>query len=146
MPELPSKTHNTIKRLCKAGDEFAQDQRYPEAFESYWKAWDLIPEPQTDWEVATWVLTAIGDANFLSGDFQAGFENLANAMHCPDAIGNPFLHLRLGQCQFELQNFDRAADELIRAYAVAGSEIFSDEDPKYIQFLQTRADNIESPA
>jgi len=55
-----------------------------------------------------------------------------NAMHCPDAIGNPFLHLRLGQCQFELKALDRAADELMRAYMGGGPDLFKLEDPKYI--------------
>ena len=59
------------------------------------------------------------------------------AVHCPDAIGNPFLHLRLGQCQFELDSLDRAADELARAYLGAGSDIFEGAD-KYFAFLKTR--------
>jgi hypothetical protein len=59
-------------------------------------------------------------------------------MHCPKAIGNPFLHLRLGQCQFELGNLDRAADELARAYMGAGLEIFDSEDAKYFEFLKMR--------
>jgi hypothetical protein len=29
-----------------------------------WSAWDLLPEPQADWEAATWILGAIGDVNF----------------------------------------------------------------------------------
>jgi hypothetical protein len=28
------------------------------------KPWDLLPEPKTSWEAATWLLGAIGDANF----------------------------------------------------------------------------------
>jgi hypothetical protein len=66
-----------------------------------WRAWDLLPEPKTEWEAATWILAAVGDANFLGADYVAGRDNLATAMHCPGAIGNPFMHLRLGQCQFE---------------------------------------------
>ncbi|MGB7380321.1 MAG: hypothetical protein WA959_27700 [Rivularia sp. (in: cyanobacteria)] len=37
-------------------------------------------------------------------------------MHCPGAVGNPFIHLILRQAQFELGNFDRAKDNLARAY------------------------------
>jgi hypothetical protein len=92
---------------------------------------------------ATWILAAIGDANFLSGDFEAGRDNLGTAMHCPEALGNPFLHLRLGQCHFELGALDRAADELIRAYMGGGPEIFEEDDRKYIEFLATRADDID---
>jgi hypothetical protein len=105
-------------------------------------AYDVLPEPKIKWEAATWILAAIGDANFLGGDFVAGRDNLASAMHCPGAIGNPFLHLRLGQCQFELGLLDRAADELMRAYMGGGADVF-DEDLKYLRFLATRAEGIE---
>jgi len=140
MPELPNDTHEAIQRLSADGDALAEGGRYPEALKKYWAAWELLPEPQTDWEAATWVLGAVGDANFLSGDYEAGRDNLSNAMQCPDAIGSPFLHLRLGQCQFELGDQDRAADELARAYMGAGHSLFEDEDPKYLMFLKTKLD------
>ena len=145
MAELSDETHAQIQQLCAEGDQLAEAKRYADALKPYWAAWDLLPEPQTDWEAATWILVAIGDANFLSSDFVAGRDNLSQAMHCPDAIGNPFIHLRLGQCQFELQALDRAADELMRAYMGAGPDIFKDEDPKYLQFLQSKAKDVKAP-
>ena len=57
---------------------------------------------------------------------------------CPGGLGNPFVHLRLGECCFDIGERDRAADELTRAYMGAGREIFAEEDPKYIEFLGTR--------
>jgi tetratricopeptide (TPR) repeat protein len=137
MAELDDGVHERIQALCADGDKLAGKGKYPEALKKYWAAWDLLPEPQTDWQAATWILGAVGDANFLGGDYVAGRDNLSMAMHCPDAIGNPFLHLRLGQCQFELGNLDGAADELARAYMGAGAEIFEDAD-KYFAFLKTR--------
>jgi tetratricopeptide (TPR) repeat protein len=137
MAQLPDMIHDQIQMHCRQGDALAQSGQYPAALEQYWAAWDLLPEPQTDWSAATWILAAIGDANFLGGDYAAGKDNLATAMHCPGALGNPFLHLRLGQCQFELGNLDGAADELARAYMGGGAEIF-DGAEKYFAFLKTR--------
>lgn len=134
MAELDEKTYSEIQDLCAQGDNLAEQGNFSSALQNYWSAFDLVPEPKTDWDTSTWILTAIGDANFLGKDFQAGVDNLSNAMHCPGAIGNPFVHMRLGQCQFEVGNLDRAADELTRAYAIAGDDIFSDEDPKYLAF------------
>ena len=145
MNELSEELHSRIQVLCANGDEHAEARNFAEALKAYWTAWDLIPEPKTNWEASTWVLAAIGDANFLGQDYEAGRDNLSNAMSCPGAIGNPFLHLRLGQCQFELKELDRAADELMRAYMGAGPDIFKDQDPKYIEFLKTRAKDIETP-
>jgi tetratricopeptide (TPR) repeat protein len=137
MLALTDDVHERIETLCAKGDVLAQNADYAEALENYCSAWDLLPEPQTEWEAATWILAAVGDANFLARDFSAGRDNLSMAMHCPGAIGNPFLHLRLGRCQFELGNLDQAADELARAYMGAGAEIFQGAE-KYFTFLKTR--------
>ena len=139
MGELPDAVHRQIKSLCARGDLLADQSDFPAALEKFWAAWDLLPEPKTDWEAATWILGAIGDMNFASGDYVAGRDNLSTAMHCPDALGNPFLHLRLGQCQYQLGNLDRAADELTRAYMGAGAEIFTGAE-EYFDFLKTRLD------
>ena len=64
-------------------------------------------------------------------------------MNCPDAIGNPFLHLRLGQCQFELGDLERAADELARAYLIEGIAIFTDDDQKYLNFVKPKLQEPE---
>lgn len=140
MAELNDEIYEEIQELCEKGDALMDAGDFPDALSRYWEAYDLVPEPKEDWAATLWIMAAIGDANFLGGDFEAGRDNLSNAMHLPDAIGNPFLHLRLGQCQYELGNLDRAADELIRAYALAGEEIFEEDDKKYLEFLKTRAE------
>lgn len=139
MAELDHELHERIVALSSEGDELAAQSCFEEAIARYNEAWALIPEPRTDWNASTWVLAALGDAFFLGGHIPAARRPLEYAMRCPAGIGNPFLHLRLGQVLFEEGEFDRAADELIRAYMGAGEEIFSAEDPKYRAFLSTRA-------
>jgi tetratricopeptide (TPR) repeat protein len=134
--QLSNRTSAQIDALCKSGDESADNGNYPEAIAAYWDAWDLLPEPKTEWEAATWILAAVGDANFLGEDYLAGRDNLATAMHCPGAIGNPFLHLRLGQCQFELGEEKKAADNLARAFLSEGKKLFENDDPKYLAFVK----------
>jgi tetratricopeptide (TPR) repeat protein len=135
--ELPESVHNQILRLSAEGDAQAEEGNYETAVRRYSEAFALLPEPRTDWEACTWLLTSIGDAYFSARNYGQAKIALADAMHCPDAIGNPFIHLRLGQSQFELGNMSRANDELARAYMVAGKEIFDDEDPKYFAHLKT---------
>lgn len=138
MTELSDDIYLEIQTLCETGDKLSENGNFATALENYWKAYDLIPEPKNDWDATLWVLTAIGDVNFLGEDFQAGADNLRVAMHCPGAIGNPFVHLRLGQCLFEIGDLDKAAEELTRAYAIEGEKIFLSENSKYFQFLKTR--------
>ncbi len=135
MAELSDNILSQIEKRCKVGDDFVENGNYTKALLEYQHVLELIPDPKTDWEATTWVLAAMGDAYFLNNDFQAGVREFSNAMHCPNAIGNPFLHMRLGQCQFELGHLDKAADELTRAYAIEGEQIFEDENPKYFEFL-----------
>jgi tetratricopeptide (TPR) repeat protein len=141
--KLPRAVSKQVDALCAQGDSLAEQEKFADAIKAYWAAWDLLPEPKKDWEAATWILAAVGDANFLSGDFVAGRDNLGSAMHCPNAIGNPFLHLRLGQCQFELGDWDRAADNLARAYLPEGKRLFENDDPKYLAFIKSKLDAPE---
>ena len=135
MPAISPKLQAHIDRLCAQGDAEADRARYGAALDFYWSAWDLLPEPKLSCNAATAILAAVGDANFLGGDFVAGRDNLSTVMHCPGAIGIPFLHLRLGQCQYELGAQAQAIDELRRAWLGGGADLFGDEDPKYTACL-----------
>ncbi|MCP4264087.1 MAG: hypothetical protein GY777_00680 [Candidatus Brocadiaceae bacterium] len=135
--ELDTQTHKAIKELCSSGDKLAKRTKYEEAKSKYIEALKLVPEPRTDWEAATWIYTAIGDASFSLGKYEKVMKAFTNAVQCPGGLGNPFVHLRLGQSQFELGNEEKAADELTRAYMGAGKEIFEEDDPKYFEFLKT---------
>lgn len=138
--EIDDATYERIKVLCAKGDELAAAHKFDDAIEQYSDAWDLVPDPKTDWNASTWILAAVADAYFLGGHRTSALKALQDAMWCPGAIGNPFLHLRLGQVLFDDgKDMDRAADELMRAYMGGGEEMFADEDPRYLAFLRTRA-------
>jgi hypothetical protein len=137
--ELDHDTHDQVTKLCADGDDLARAGDFREAIARYNQAWMMIPEPRYEWRASTWVLAAIADASYLGGFGASALQALDYVMHCPDAIGNPFLHLRRGQVFYDDDQLDAAADELMRAYMGAGPEIFVSEDPKYLQFLGTRA-------
>ena len=134
--ELDEALHSSIAALSKTGDDYAESGEYDLALEKYREAFALLPPPFERWEAATWILTAIGDTLFSKGDYGRARGTLQEAMCCPGAIGNPFIHLRLGQAQLELKSIERAKDELARAYMGGGDEIFKDEDPKYLLFIK----------
>jgi len=137
--ELPPKADSAIKRFCADGDILAAAGKYKQAISKYNKAWKLVPVPKSEWNASTWILVAIADAAFLGGFKASAREALEYVMVCPDAVGNPFIHLRLGQVLYDMGEHDRAADELMRAYMGEGAEIFADEDGGYLTFLRTRA-------
>ncbi len=135
---IPDAVMADIERHCAEGDDLVEQGLLGEAYQSYMAALRLVPEPVQEFEATTWILAALGDLYVKAGDYPQAVNVFTDAMHCPGAIGNPFLHLRLGQAQLEVGNEDRAADELCRAYMGGGSELFDEDDPKYFDFLKTR--------
>ncbi len=135
--ELPDHLHDHIKSLCRDGDDFAEKGLDKEAYSAYAEAWELIPEPKAEWEASTWVLSALGDIEFLRNEYDDAKNLFLRAVQCPGGLGNPYIHLRIGQCQYECGNLEGAKQNLTRAYMGGGRELFDDEDPKYYQFLLT---------
>ncbi|MFS0841099.1 tetratricopeptide repeat protein [Paenibacillus sp. 1P03SA] len=138
--QLPDSTYSAIKALCKQGDDLVKTADFDAAKQSYLAALRLLPENHQDWEAATWIFAAIGDVHYHMRNYDKAFKCFFNAVQCPNGLGNPYIHLRLGQLYYEQENFEKAADELTRAYMGAGIEIFMEDDPKYLEFLET---NIE---
>ena len=138
MHKLPEQVYAAVLENSAEGDELAKRGSYREAISKYNFAWGLVPEPKDQWEASTWLLAAIGDACFLGGFFQSGTEAFTFALRCPGGFGNPFIHMRLGQCHLERGQEVEAGEHLCRAYAIEGRAIFSHEPPKYMEFLATK--------
>ncbi|MFB9324721.1 tetratricopeptide repeat protein [Paenibacillus aurantiacus] len=138
--QLSDSTYSAIRALCKQGDDLVKIGDLDAAKQNYIAAIRLLPEHHQEWEAATWIYAAIGDVHFRMMNYDKAFKCFFNAVQCPKGLGNPYIHLRLGQLYYEQQNYEKAADELTRAYMGAGMEIFMEDDPKYLEFLET---NIE---
>ncbi|MGO4262033.1 tetratricopeptide repeat protein [Lysobacter sp. TAB13] len=137
--QMDDTVYNHLNRLCEAGNQLTEQGRFDAAVTQFNDAWELVPEPKKDWEASTWILTAIGDCYFHLRDLKSARSVLEYAMQCPGGVGNPFIHLRLGQVLLDTGEADAAADQLMRAYMGAGAELFAAEDPEYLRFLGTRA-------
>lgn len=121
-----------IKALCAEGYRLYDLQEFKESLRFFYKAWTAIPKPQTQHTEAGWVLTAIGDCYFRTQQWDQGRESLTSALQCPKMEGNPFIHLRLGQCLYEMERQEVAREHLELAYMNGGSKLFQNEAPKYL--------------
>lgn len=126
-----------IVELCSEGDQLVKQRELAAALLKFREALALIPRPVEEHDVALRVLTALGDACFQAGRFSEGKHALQGAVRS-SGLGTPFIHLRLGQCELELGNPERAGDELARAYKGGGEELFAGEDPKYLELLSSQ--------
>ncbi|HET7435814.1 MAG TPA: tetratricopeptide repeat protein [Thermoanaerobaculia bacterium] len=139
---LDDALYERLVATTNAGEALVDTGQYEPALERFRSALAMLPAPIEDWEASTWVLAAIGDVLYILGRHEEARQTLQHAMFCPDALGNAFMHLRLGEVEYELKNVERAKDELARAYMAGGPDIFADEDPKYIQFLRRYMNGI----
>jgi tetratricopeptide (TPR) repeat protein len=132
---LPPDTCEKVKQLCQKGYQDFDTGDTAAALRQFYSAWTLLPKPQNQWQEAGWVLTALGDAYFAKGSFDLGREALLSALHCPKAMGNPTIHLRLGQCLWELNEHDKALSQFNLVIKNGGEALFKKENKKYFEQL-----------
>jgi hypothetical protein len=70
MAELPDAVHSQIASRCGRGDALVEAKDYAAAIAEYQAAWDLVPEPKSEWEAGSWILIAMGDAFYGRCDYQ----------------------------------------------------------------------------
>ena len=134
--ELGAAVYKKITKLSAVGDIYADREKWDKALKKYYKALELIPEPKYDWEASTWLYVAIGDAYYYKEEYNDAINNMNEALKCPDALGNPFINLRMGQSYYELGDYNNAKRYLIQAYMIDGLKIFEGEPQKYYQLIE----------
>lgn len=131
-----------IRRFCSDGYRLYDNSDYRLALRSFYQAWLSIPKPQSDYEEAGWVLTAIGDTYFKLKHHEQAIESLISAMHCPGGDKSPFVYLRLGQCLWDTGRESEARKYLFKAYRLSnGGTLFEREDKRYIEAIADLCDN-----
>lgn len=134
--EMDDQLHRQITSITDEGNALADTNRFPEAAAKFRSALDLVPDPKENWEAATWIYASLGDVLFLQGQYDEAFRAFQHAFRCPGGVGNPFIHLRIGQIHFQRNDMQSAAQDLTLAYMGAGREIFDHEDSKYLDLLK----------
>lgn len=140
---LDDKIYEEITTLCKQGEDFLEENEDNEALKCFNKALNLVPSPKTDWEASLWIYSALGDIYYLESEEKKALEHFHSAYNCPDGTENPFVLLRLGQCYFDLDDFDKAKEFLFRAYMMEGEEIFEEEDEEYFEYIEGVIENLD---
>jgi tetratricopeptide (TPR) repeat protein len=125
-----------IEALCDKGEEDLERGKPRAALKRFWKAFNLLPEPPTQYPAGTWLLLNIGDIYFEAGIYDKAVEQLTRALDFFEGDQNPFIYLRLGQAHYELENWDLARSALQHAWDLEEGAVYEDEDPKYLAFLQ----------
>ncbi len=136
-PALDKSISQQLRKFCMQGYQLYDQENYKSAVRHFYKAWALLPKPQTSWPEAGWVLTALGDSYFKMTNYPSGIEALKSAFHCPETESNPFIYLRLGQCYYQSKQLDMATISLQKAFELAGEKPFLKEDSYYMDLLKS---------
>ncbi|MGO4289143.1 tetratricopeptide repeat protein [Chitinophaga sp. RAB17] len=137
---LPDEVYEKIETLSEEGNVLADEENYDAALAKFTEALQLLPEPKHEWEASTWLNASIGDMLFFKADYSAAANSFFDALNGPDAQAVGFVQLRLGECLYELKQEEQALEHLLRAYMLEGAEIFTEEDPRYLDFLKARVE------
>ncbi|MDF4203278.1 hypothetical protein PXD56_09950 [Maribacter sp. SA7] len=105
--------------------------------EELMKIYESLTDDQKRTRAGRYVIIHIAEVCFSERWIEDAFDNFNFAMQFKDTVGNPFLHLRLGQLNYLVQNKDKMHDELSRAIIMDGEAIFKDEDLKLIEMVKS---------
>ncbi|MBS7566738.1 tetratricopeptide repeat protein [Mucilaginibacter sp. Bleaf8] len=143
--ELPDEIYDRIIALSEKGDAYAENEQFASALAQYQQALALLPEPKTDWEAATWLYAAIGDAYLNKQQPDDALNAYEQALQSPDGTGNAYIWFSIGQVYYEQGNIAKAKQHFMSAYILDGHTIFEDEKPEYFALLRTEVESAEPP-
>jgi hypothetical protein len=123
--------------VCK-GEDLADMEKDAEALIRFQEAWEALPEPRDEQELAIQILAALADSHFYLGNWEECRKGVQHAFRCGADVTNSFLRLRLGQALYELGDEQEAANWLVPVYLQEGRKPFENEDPKYLEFFRSR--------
>lgn len=142
MDELPEGLDARIDDLAEAGNELLDEEGDWQGAIAMWEqALALLPPPHNLWPQTVWLQASIGTAWREGGDDARALAAFQAAYHAPDGVVNPYVLLNLGILT-RPQDERAGLDFLLRAYMLAGEDLFEGEDDA-LDFLARHVDLSE---
>lgn len=144
MEKIARRTSKKVWGINREATIFGMKHKYLKAGEKYKEAIEILPEPRELWVEYNVVLKNIQENYWMNAKFNEGkkggyaeaLEYWKIIMQIPLHIGDAKSHFRIGQIRYELGQFEKAKDELMRSYMISGMERFRDEDEKYFELIR----------
>ena len=129
--------NKTIDDYAEEGNSFFDLGKYDDAIDIWKLGLDAVSDPENAQSESVWFQTSIADAYFMQDKFSEAYDFLFEAKSnlSGEGYNNPFVMLRLGQCAYELKK-EEYKEYLLRAYILAGEEIFEADDEKYFESIK----------
>lgn len=133
--ELAEELYNELLALAEQGDNYSENNEFDAAIDQYQQALNLLPEPKSEWEAATWLYVALGDALFSENRLIEARNAYEIALKSPDGSDNPYIWFCLGEVFFSLGIPDQAKANFKMAYSLDGLNIFEGQNPAYLELI-----------
>jgi len=124
-----------ISDISKNAKRLTLKGNYQASIKEYQKGLDILGEQAMKSKYAVMLFSGIGEAFFLEKKWEDALAYYGYAVKSEGGLGEPLIHLRLGQLRYELGQMEKAKDELMRAYMGGGDLMFEGEDSKYFDLV-----------
>lgn len=111
----------SVNELCEKGNSLSEVGMYQEALSCFKHALEITPETYDYEDERVWILVAIGDTLFQLQQYSNAMEYLRRAYFYDP--GNPFINLRLGQCELESDCILDAKEHMVTVFSIRFPEI-----------------------
>lgn len=140
MKELDENLQVKIQELIDESDEMYDKDDIDPCLVILDNAWEMLPEPKTDWDESYLISKEIAQTYFCSGNIEKAWDYIRIFIECDNAQRNfgesEFL---AGKIAFELQKFEDAkAYFQIAETKSEGRQWKGESDPKYFQFFKRK--------
>ncbi len=136
--ELPDAIFEQVTTLAESGNTALDYDDPAEAISCWRQALKLLPSPELQWSAAMWLHASIGDAQRQQGELEPAVSSFQSAAAADGGAENAFVQFGLGATLLDLHRREEATDPLLRAYMLAGDEIFQDQAVRYREHLAAR--------
>ncbi len=144
---MPSFRPDELEQNSRA-TEFIQEKKNREAYDILFLMIQKYNNNDLTDRRARYISIRIGLIYVYAKMWDAAINAFAEAISYKDSVGNPFLHLRIGECAFHLGSAKDADDNLARALIMGGLSAFDGEDEalkkRVLQILQPPPDGWDS--
>lgn len=137
MAILEKNIQDEIDYLIDEGNELWESDR-SSYYELLLKAWNLYPEPKSNWNEAYSLAKEIFDSYIIEGNLSDAKKwlnemiNHNNNLHLMDFD----ISFNIGKYHFENREYQKVYDEWTRLVSQKGFRYFDNQDPKYLDFYK----------
>lgn len=134
-PEYPELEREIIETV-EAGNVLDETQQHEQALIYYDQAWGMLPEPKTDWEIASWIASCHVNAHMDLEQFTLAKPWAEIALQTRGSDINTGPVIDLGIVCMRLEQHDEAFAYLDQAYVYGKERAFQGSPRDVLQYYK----------